>query len=106
MRFLVLPQFVCWIMPVRHHVFEFMLDESHWQGRGTRHTLVPVLPNGDPLELDGDPQENPPNKRPPSLPDFPTDVPAPEPHDVPAWEPVDDPPPDTGEPEPKPRSIP
>ena len=57
--------------------------------------LEPQIPNGDPLETPS-----------PSLPDFPTDVPVPEPHDVPAWEPVDVPPPDPGEPEPKPRPIP
>lgn len=48
------------------------------------------------------------------LPDFPTDVPAPEPHDVPVPEPMDPPAPDPGkspapekpEPEKKPRPVP
>jgi hypothetical protein len=48
------------------------------------------------------------------LPDFPTDVPVPEPHDVPVPDPIDPPPRDPGhvppparpEPEKKPRSVP
>ncbi|MEX2315799.1 MAG: hypothetical protein WD669_01515 [Pirellulales bacterium] len=71
------------------------MNQTVWSGRGIRHALTPDLPDGDPLE-----------SPPPSLPDFPTDVPVPDPHDVPAWEPVDDPPPNPGEPQPKPRPIP
>ncbi len=56
--------------------------------------LEPKLPNGDPLE------------NPQPLPDYPTDVPVPEPHDVPAWQPIDVPPPSTGEPDPNPRPTP
>jgi len=119
MRTIFFPQLVCRIMPVRDNVFALLLNATEWRGRGGRQSLVPQFPNGDPLdvarldalrpEVNGDlddPQEEPPIKRPPSLPEFPTDVPANEPHDVPAWEPVDDPPPETGEPQPKPRSIP
>jgi hypothetical protein len=119
MRTIILPQLVCRIMPARDNVFALLLDATDWRGRGRRQSLIPHFPSGDPLEVaqleatrlkeNGglvDPQEEPPNRRPPSLPDFPTDVPANEPHDVPAWEPVDDPPPDTSDPQPKPRPIP
>jgi hypothetical protein len=95
MRTFLFPKWTCGLMPSTGNVFAFLTTEPLFSGRRLRQSLEPELPNGDPLE-------NPP----PSLPDFPTDVPAPTPRDVPAWEPVDDPPPDTGEPEPKPRPVP
>ena len=106
MRIFLLPRLACTFMPSRGNAFTFLTDETPWVGRGSRHALLPQHPDGDPLEMNDEPRENPPRERPPSFPEFPTDVPAPEPHDVPAWEPVDDPPPDPGGPQPKPRSIP
>jgi hypothetical protein len=58
--------------------------------------------------------ETPEKSTPRPLPEFPTDVPAPEPHDVPVPDPIDPPPRDPGktpkpskpEPEHKPRSVP
>jgi hypothetical protein len=89
-------------MPSPGNVFASLPDETRWRGRAMQYSLVPQHPHGDPLELSGEP----PQEEPTPLPEFPTDVPAPEPHDVPAWEPVDPPPPDPGEPQPKPRPIP
>jgi hypothetical protein len=80
-------------MPTEDNVVALLVDCAIWEGRGEQRSLTPNLPDGDPLET------------PPDLPDYPTDVPAPEPHDVPAWEPVDDPPPETPQP-PEPRPIP
>jgi hypothetical protein len=98
-------------MPTRGDALALFPAETNLSLRGLRMTLHPVLPDGDPLdwhklELNDEPKKGEPTKSPPSLPDYPTDVPAPQPHDVPAWEPVDDPPPDPGEPQPKPRPIP
>jgi hypothetical protein len=99
---------VCGIMPVRGNVFT-LPGADCWRTRGPRQSLIPVLPNGDPLELSDQPDKRDkevPDEPGRTLPSYPTDVPAPEPHDPPAWQPIDDPPPDTGEPSPKPRSIP
>jgi hypothetical protein len=96
MRTILFPNFVCRIMPSHDNALAVLsaMMAPNWSDRGLRFSLQPELPDGDPLE------------RPTSLPDYPTDVPAPQPHDVPAWEPVDDPPPDPGQPQPKPRPIP
>lgn len=106
MRMLYFPQLVCPFMPSAGNVFALLPDDSAWRGRGLRHSLVPQHPDGDPLEMNDEPKKDLPSKGPTPLPDYPTDVPAPQPHDVPAWEPVDDPPPDPGAPQPKPRPIP
>jgi hypothetical protein len=95
MRSLLIQPWHCSLIASPNSALALLSSSLSWSGRGSRLALEPELPDGDPLE-----------RRPPNLPDYPTDVPAPEPHDVPAWEPVDDPPPDTGEPEPKPRPIP
>jgi hypothetical protein len=107
MRTMFLSMPFCRIMPAKGHAFTLPEYGASWLGRGSRH-LIPVLPNGDPLETGGssDRLEESPETRPSSLPDYPTDVPAPEPHDPPAWQPIDDPPPDVGEPAPNPRPIP
>jgi hypothetical protein len=90
MRFISLPKLFCCLMQCPDELFVFLIDHSAWSDRGECYSLTPELPDGDPLE------------KPPRLPDFPTDVPVPEPHDVPAWEPVDDPPPEPTEPSPRP----
>jgi hypothetical protein len=109
MRPLFLTSYVCRIMPARGSafaLFEGGTPRSLWGGG---QSLIPTLPNGDPLTETAGPDKpdaEPPEKQAPPLTEFPTDVPAPEPHDPPAWQPVDDPPPVTGDPASKPRAIP
>ena len=94
-----------WASP--HNTIITLADWGAIRRERNTFSLIPPVP-----EIVRDESPEAPSPRP--LPEFPTDVPAPEPHDVPVPEPVDPPvpkpekvpPPTKPKPNPKPRSVP
>lgn len=82
---------------------------ANWGSLRSERNALSQLKVTPPESLRGESPERP---APPTLPEFPTDVPVPEPHDFPPPEPVDPPAPDPGKsppapnPDPKPRPVP